>query len=339
MPVTVIIGGQFGSEGKGKVAYYFAQATDAHIAVRVGGPNSGHTIVPPDGRTHILKQLPTAAFLPDIRCVLPSGSYIDPHILLSEVELTGLDVDRLFIDPNAVIISEEEKQEEQQGILRQTIGSTQSGTGAGVKRRVERNNGVRLAKHEPELHDFVRPVVPVMRDSLNQGRRILIEGTQGFGLSLLHSSWYPFATSRDTSAAAFVAEAGLSPLDVDQVVLVLRAFPIRVAGNSGPLPNEISWEIVTKESLSTTPIIEHTSVTRSVRRVARFDSEVVRQAILVNRPTHIILNHLDYIDISCRISNVPSNKVEQWLAEIEATIGTSVDYLGFGPASLVPRTR
>ena len=87
-----------------------------------------------------------------------------------------------------------------------------------------------------------------MREHLEAGQRIIIEGTQGFGLSLLHSKYYPFVTSRDTTAAAFVSEAGLSPLDVDDIVLVLRAFPIRVGGNSGPLPNEIDWDTVTSES-------------------------------------------------------------------------------------------
>src|SRR5206468_1357773 len=99
---------------------------------------------------------------------------------------------------------------------------------------------------------------------------------------------YPFVTSRDTSAAGATAEAGLSPLDVDQVALVLRSFPIRVAGRSGPLPNEITWEKLTRESGHRGTLAEFTSVTGRLRRVARFDAEIVRRAIAVNAPTLVV---------------------------------------------------
>ena len=99
--------------------------------------------------------------------------------------------------------------------------------------------------------DCSRSVLPfsvLLRQHLDAGERLVLEGTQGFGLSLVHSSYYPFVTSRDTTAAAFVSEAGFSPLDVDEIVLVIRAFPIRVGGNSGPLPNEIDWHTLSTES-------------------------------------------------------------------------------------------
>jgi len=177
-----------------------------------------------------------------------------------------------------------------------------------------------------------------LRDNLSSDERVIIEGTQGFGLSLLHSKYYPYVTSRDTSAAAFVAEAGLSPLDIDDVVLVLRAFPIRVGGNSGPLPNEIDWETVTHESRSDRPILEYTSVTKTMRRVARFDADVVRQAIIVNQPTCVVLNHLDHIDASCGRLNMLTNKTFEFVDEVGLLIEEQIDYFGFGPASIVERT-
>lgn len=100
MPVTVIVGGQFGSEGKGKVAHALAREKGARLAVRVGGPNSGHTVIDPRGNALVLRQLPTPAILPDTICVLGAGSYIDPEILLHEIEQTGLSSGRLKIDPN-----------------------------------------------------------------------------------------------------------------------------------------------------------------------------------------------------------------------------------------------
>lgn len=335
MPVTVIVGGQFGSEGKGKAAHFFAGEQNADIAVRVGGANSGHTVIDQLGYPTILRQLPTASLIPHVYCVLGAGSYIDTQVLLKEVQQVGLTPERLLIAPNAMIITDKDRQNEQNSRLRQRIGSTLSGTGASVLKRIERSESVKLAQHEPLLQPYIKPVVPFMREFLDQGKRIIIEGTQGFGLSLLHSQNYPYVTSRDTTASAFVSEAGLSPLDVDQIVLVLRAFPIRVAGNSGDLPNEIDWNTVSLESVSHRPIVERTSVTGFTRRVARFHPEVVRQAIMINQPTHIVMNHLDYIDSSCAMSNHPSEKVNHFIRNVESMIGAEIDYLGFSPASLI----
>lgn len=337
MPVTVIVGGQFGSEGKGKVAHALAQKKRASLAIRVGGPNSGHTVIDPHGNPLILRQLPTAAILPEVVCVLGAGSYIDADVLLNEMEETGLRSECLRIDPNAAVITEREKQEEASTTLKQAIGSTLSGTGAAVGRRIARVRALRLARDEPRLAPFLSPVTQLLRSRLSVGDRLILEGTQGFGLSVLHAPHYPFVTSRDTTAAAFVAEAGLSPMDVDEVVLVVRAFPIRVSGNSGPLPNEIAWDILSTESGSESLIQEYTSVTRSLRRVARFDPEVVRRAICINAPNCIVFNHLDYIDASCRESNRPSPRVLAFLHEVEKSLEVQISYFGFGPQSLLPR--
>jgi len=327
MPVTVVVGGQFGGEGKGKVAHFLSKEMNASVAIRVGGTNSGHTVINP--RTEkplILRQLPTAAILPDVTCVLGAGTYINPEILFEEIIQTGLSPDRLFIDPSAMVVTEQDIREEKDSLLRKSIGSTLSGTGAAVQRRISRDQAVKLAKDDERLQQFIQPVIPYLRDSLSSGERIIIESNQGFGLSLLHSPYYPFATSRDTTAAAFVAEAGLSPMDVDEIVLVIRAFPIRVGGNSGPLLNEIDWETVTKESQRAETLLELTSVTKTRRRIARFDAGIVRQAIMVNRPTHIVLNHLDYLDRS---------KTYDFINNIELLVESQIDYLGFGPTSIL----
>jgi adenylosuccinate synthase len=338
MPVTVIVGGQYGSEGKGKVAHWLARERLASVVVRTGGPNAGHTVEDVPNHPVVLRQLPTASFLSDVMCVLGPGSYIDPDLLLDEVSRTGLSPDRLLIDPNATVITEDDKTSERNSSLRSSIGSTQSGTGAAVMKRIERRASTELAKNDVRLHPFIAPVAPVLRSQLSCGRRVILEGTQGFGLSLLHSPTYPYVTSRDTTAAAFVSEVGLSPLDVDEVVMVLRAFPIRVSGNSGPLHNEVDWSVVTAQSGAPEEIIEYTSVTKAVRRVARFDPEVVRNSIEVNAPTHIVLNHLDYVDFTCRIENRPSDSALEFVERVESLIGRGVDYLGFNASSLFVRT-
>lgn len=335
MPLTVVVGGQFGSEGKGKVAHEFARRMNATVAVRVGGSNSGHTVIDQNGRPRIFRHLPTAALLPETICVIGAGAYIDVDVLLNEVAETGLPRGRLLIDPNAVVITEEHKEAEKNWHIRERIGSTESGTGAALVNRIRRDSCVDFAKDEDRLAQFVRPVRPFLRDRLNRDERILVEGTQGFGLSLLHSDDYPNVTSRDTTAAAFVSEAGLSPLDVDEIVLVLRAFPIRVAGNSGGLPNEIDWEAITKESGNPEPIIERTSVTGRIRRVARFDPDVVRSAIQSNSPTTIVLNHVDHIDARCGPLGRLTREAWEFISWVEDQIDEPIAYVGLGPSSLI----
>ena len=339
MPVSIVVGGQFGSEGKGKVAHKICEEERSPVAVRVGGCNSGHIVVDNSGREHKFQVLPTAALLPHAHCMIAAGSYIDTEILQREIEKYSVSSERLAIDPNAVVIGDEEKNREVQSGLGTAIGSTASGTGAAVVARLLRNGSATFASEIEALKPYVKDTRSLMRNALNHDSRIVIEGTQGFGLSPIHSEFYPYVTSRDTTAAAFLAETGLSPLDVDDVVLVLRAFPIRVAGNSGPLPNEIDWDQVTQESGYSHTVKERTTVTNKVRRVARFDPAIVRGAIEANNPSRIVMNHLDYVSSDCSLSGITDEKIELFLSKVEAIINRKIDLLGLGPSSLIPRNQ
>ncbi len=327
MPVSIVVGGQFGSEGKGKVAHYLADKLEAKYVVRCGGPNSGHTVIDDSGKPHIFQQLPTASILPKPKLAICAGSYIDLDILLREIAETEVGPERLIIDPDAVIITEDLKRREVRGGLIESIGSTGSGTGAAVGARTNRGNIIR-ANDVEELQPYINDVSDILRKSLDLNERVLVEGTQGFGLSPLHSKLYPFCTSRDTTAASFLAETGLSPFDVDEIILTIRAFPIRVAGNSGPLPDEINWEMVSKESGCTNEIIERTTVTKNTRRVARFSADIVKKAIVANRPSKIVINHIDYIHEAKRID---------FIREVEFLLGGKVSLIGLSPSVLVDR--
>lgn len=335
MPASVIVGGQFGSEGKGKVAHHWAFESHAAAVVRVGGSNSGHTTLANSaGERRVLRQLPTAALLPDVLCVLPPGAYIDPDVLLREIAEVGLGPERLVIDPLAMLISPEDINAEQRSGLGISIGSTCSGTGAAVSRRIARLDRDQLAAGHPALQPFLRPSAEVLRALLDRGRRVVVEGTQGFGLSLLHSPHYPKVTSRDTTAAGAIAEAGLSPCDVDDVVLVLRAFPIRVAGDSGPFgAPEIDWGTIAAEGGHGEALSEFTSVTGRLRRVARFDPVLVREAIRANQPTVVVLNHVDYVDAAAR--GALSDSASAFVAQIAGEMGRVPDYVGLGPDTII----
>jgi adenylosuccinate synthase len=320
MSLKIIVGGQFGGEGKGKTTYCFAKEQNIKYTVRVGGSNSGHTVVHND-RKYIFRHLPTTCLLENCVSILAAGTYIDLDILKSEIEIAKIEVNNLKIDPNAVVVINEDKIEEKENGYKENIGSTLSGTGASVLRRISRDGTTQLAKDCEFLKPYITDTKQYLREKLNENSDILIEGTQGYGLSLLHTPYYPYATSRDTTAAGFLSEVGLSPFDVDEIILVIRTYPIRVEGSSGPLPFEIKWsDIDTKE--------EYTSVTQGVRRVAKFDSEIVKQAIIANRPSKVVLNHLDYID---------KNDREQFITEVEKSIGQKVDLVGLSDNELEVR--
>jgi len=194
----------------------------AAAAIRVGGTNSGHTVAAADGRTYALRQLPAAAVDRSIQVILPAGSYIDLAILEDELRLLRLGSDRLLISPMARIITDQHKRWERAANLGPAIGSTESGTGAAVMAMTARGatafplHSVQ-AKDVRKLARFLTDTTSAIRSFLDAGRRVVIEGTRGYGLSVLQGGYWPKATSRDTSAAGFLAEAGLSPRDVDDV--------------------------------------------------------------------------------------------------------------------------
>jgi adenylosuccinate synthase len=341
MPVSIVIGGQYGSESKGKVGLEIVRRSAAVRAiVRVGGTNSGHIAYDRNGIKRTLRQLPASCIDGGVKVILPPGSYINLDIFFKEIEELQLTSDDVLISPMARIITQEHIDCETKGSLNASIGSTQSGTGACVLAMTACNDSrIELkspqAKNIPELNSYTKlDTTHYMRDLLKANYRIVIEGTQGFGLCVTHGGHWPMATSRGTTAGQFLAEAGLSPKDADDITLVIRCHPIRVAGNSGPLPNEIDWKSLNKQAGLPEDHNELTTVTKRVRRIAKFDAEVVKQAIMINQPTRIVLNHLDYIDP--KVSNgILTNKARKFVKKIESEIGQKVDWVGVSPEKII----
>lgn len=337
MPISVVVGGQFGSEGKGKTALELARRLNATHVVRVGGTNSGHTAADEDGQLRALRQLPVSVLAPNVKAVLPAGAIVDPDIFLSEVEELRLTPDRIILSPWATVISDEDKAFEREGGLVAQIGSTASGTGAALARRIGRKSGNSiLAGQHPRLQKYLGETGAIMRHALNKNSWVVIEGSQGFGLSVFHGGYYPKATSRDTTASTFLGEAGLSPLDVGDITLVIRAHPIRVAGNSGPLPGETTWTEIARQAGLPADYCELTTATKKIRRVGAFDPELVRRAIDVNNPTRVVLNHFDYVDKDVR-DGIFSISALEFLRSLERSIDRRIDWIGTGPQKFVPR--
>jgi adenylosuccinate synthase len=306
--VDVLVGGQYGSEGKGQIASFLAP--EYGVLVRVGGPNAGHRVYEEQGH-YTFHQLPSGTRVaPRTRVVLGPGATLSLEVLEKEISDCCLEPGRLFIDPHALVIEPSDVEFEKES-LRKQIASTARGVGAATARKVLRTAAdppVRFAKDLEELKPFLHPTHEVLEDAYARGSRVLVEGTQGTGLSLHHGN-YPYVTSRDTTASGCLAEAGIAPGRVRKTLLVCRTYPIRVqnpegeGGTSGPMVGELTWdEIAQRSGLPLDELLaqERTSTTNRQRRVAEFDWVQLRKAASLNAPTDVVLTFLDYLAASHR---------------------------------------
>lgn len=332
MPSTIIVGGQYGSEGKGKVVALTAGLQQESFVVRCGGPNSGHTVWIENERV-VLRQVPAGAGSPNALLLLSAGCAVDDDVLLAEMKRLSLPRERVVVDPRAVVVTQADRDAEQEIV--QAIASTGSGTGAALIRRMGRTTDDCLVGASERLRASVRVelVAPLLHEHLDKGGNVIVEGTQGFGLSLFHGPDYPHVTSRDTTAAGFASEVGLSPRQVDEIIMVVRTFPIRVGGPSGQLPDELSWECIQELSAAPEVLPEYTSVTGKLRRVARFDLEAVQAACRYNAPTALAVMGLDRIDhrnLGVKDLRQVTPGALSFIRDLEERTGVPVAWLGTG---------
>ncbi|GAA0913106.1 adenylosuccinate synthetase [Rothia nasimurium] len=342
--VDVIIGGQYGSEGKGNVVGYLAREYD--VMVRVGGPNAGHTVASIDG-PYTYHHLPSGSRDVTARILLGPGMTIWLDGLLKEIRECRITRERLFIDPQALIIEESDRDAEKSSVVG-AIGSTGSGSGFAAARRItERGKGtVRLARDVPELAQYVGHAgawrgntVDRLEDAYRAGKSILLEGTQGSGLSTFHGH-YSHVTSRDTNVAGCLAEAGISPSRVRKILMVIRPMPIRVDNpdgdegrSSGPLKHETTFDAIAEWSeldADALKAAEKTSTTNRKRRVGWFEWEQFRKACALNAPTDIVLAFADYV----RKSNRNARRFEQ-LDERTIRFIENLERVSQAPVSLI----
>lgn len=300
--LTVLVGGQYGSEGKGAIAAHIANDYDVHV--RVGSPNAGHTIYW-KGKKHVMQSIPCGWINPNAKIVIGRGALLNMKQFMKElVHIMSYYPDflkRLYIDPEAGILDEKFHEEEggTHGEMHRRIGSTGEGVGPARVARINRDKTIfhqfkDVAEEyglEGCLHDNTPLSIVCAQD---MGQNILVEGTQGSALSLLHS-FYPYCTSIDTNAAGIISEVGIAPSRVTDVLMVCRTYPIRVAGNSGPMKNEITWDVLS-ERLGKDITPEKTTVTHKIRRIAEWDNDLFEQSWILNNPTQIALTFADYID-------------------------------------------
>jgi len=333
--VDVIVGGQYGSEGKGQIAAYLAR--EYQLLVRVGGPNAGHKVFE-DIAPYTFHQLPSGTRCSNASLLIGPGAAIRLEVLLREIEQCGVTSDRLTIDPGAIIINGEDIRWELKKI-RGTISSTAQGTGHAMIRRIERRNGTQFARDVPVLKPFTqRSALDVLEEARSKNHRVMLEGTQGTGLSIYHGE-YPYVTSRDTTAAGCLSECGMSPRSVRKVIMVCRTYPIRVqsprGGTSGPMGDNAALtlaEVARRSGVRLQELrrTERTSTTNRRRRIAEFNWELLRRASFLNEPTDIALTFADYLDVN----NRKARRFDQLTPETLLFIGEA-ERVARAPISLV----
>ena len=343
--LTVLVGGQYGSEGKGAIAAHIAN--DYKIHVRVGSPNAGHTIYW-NGEKHVMQSIPCGWINPNALIIIGRGALLNMKQFMKElVHIMQYYPDflkRLIIDPETGILSEKFHEQEggTEGEMHRRIGSTGEGVGPARVARINRDkNEFKQFKDvvaEYGLEKCMMENTPqFIAEAQNMGANILIEGTQGSALSLLHSH-YPYCTSIDTNAAGIISEVGLAPSRVTDVLMVCRTYPIRVAGNSGPMKNEITWEELF-DRLGKKFAPEKTTVTHKVRRIAEWDDELFKQSCILNAPTEIALTFADYIDpdlanVNSKEKIMNSVKFMDFVREHGLDL-SMIKYISTGPSTIV----
>lgn len=349
--VDVLIGGQYGSEGKGNITSFIAP--EYQVLVRVGGPNAGHIVQDPYFK---FAQLPSGSIHNlKARLIIGPAATISLDVLFGEfARLTEmgfmLSPERLSIDPQAIII-EKSDIEWESGALG-SIGSTKQGVGAATGRKIlnrgseKFGHDVRLARDIHELREFIRPTFVELQRAYGAGERVLLEGTQGTDISLHHGMW-PHVTSRETSASGCLADAGIGPTRVREVIMVTRTYPIRVGGPSGYLGEVIDAETVAERSGLRADDVRRTetgTISGNPRRIAEFDLGQVARSAALNGATMIAMTFADYLGAENRKAPVfedLSPEAQERVRELEDATGVPVGLIAVGPtpSNIIDRRR
>jgi adenylosuccinate synthase len=250
-PIIIVSGAQYGSESKGSVSAALCERRSVKYAVRTGTVNAGHTVYL-NGRRYVMQQLPTGWVSPHTtELVIGPGAYVYPEIFFHECDMVREAGFRgnIWVDNRAGLHLPSHTELAQASGSHHRIGATGKGCSHAIISRIRRDHESMLFKEwcgtdHPEI--LFTDTAELLNQAYDEGSQILLEGTQGTLLDL-YLGPYPYTTHKQCTASQWVTEAGLSPSLDYEVVLVARTYPIRVAGNSGPMPQEIDWPTLTHE--------------------------------------------------------------------------------------------
>jgi adenylosuccinate synthase len=355
MPATVIVGLQWGDEGKGKTTDFLAEQTSVVVRYQ-GGDNAGHTVVV-GNETVKLQLCPSGVLYPHITSVIGNGVVVNPATLIRELDMLaakGVDTSRVRVSRSAHVIMPYHVALDRGNETRLAdakVGTTGRGIGPAygdrawrlglrmedltdeailrvrVPRALQDKNLVLASMDEPTFD--VEPLIHqalawgerlaphlddttwLVQDALRRGEHVLLEGAQGTLLDLDHGS-YPFVTSSNPVAGGACTGGGIGPLQVDEVIGVMKAYSTRVG--AGPFPTELLDD--TGRGIAERGH-EFGTVTGRPRRVGWFDTVPLRYAVAVNSNSAIMLNKLDILSgietlKLCVAYEIDGRRIETW---------------------------
>ena len=333
MPATVIVGLQWGDEGKGKTTDFLAEQV-AMVVRYQGGDNAGHTVVTGD-EVFKLHLVPSGVLYPHITSVIGTGVVVNPATLITELDMLagrGIDVSRVRVSRSAHVIMPYHvalDRANESRLAGSRVGTTGRGIGPAYGDRAWRI-GLRMEDllDRAVLRTRISQVLPdknlllggmgaeafavdalvdqaaawgerlaahiddatwLVQAALARGEHVLLEGAQGTLLDLDHGS-YPYVTSSNPVAGGACTGGGIGPLQVDEVMGVMKAYATRVG--SGPFPTELNDAVgrgIAERGH------EVGTTTGRPRRVGWFDAVPLRYAVAVNSVSSIMLNKLDIL--------------------------------------------
>ena len=333
----VVVGTQWGDEGKGKIVDLLTERVDI-VARYGGGPNAGHTICV-GARRFALHHVPSGILRDNVLCVIGNGVVIEPGSLLKEIDdlrEAGVRVEEnLRISDRAHLILPYHRGRDiarEEAVRNGRIGTTRLGVGptyeskagryglrvadlgdesglpdkVGALARMARGDDLHElpAEWDPDpaavveqllvdgarLRPFVTDTSRLLNERLDEGAVVLCEGAQGTMLDLDHGT-YPFVTSSSSTAGGACTGLGISPIRVDGVLGVLKAYSTRVG--EGPFPTEQDNEAGRRIRERGR---EFGSTTGRPRRCGWFDALVARYSVMINQVECLALTLFDVLD-------------------------------------------
>jgi adenylosuccinate synthase len=337
MSVTIIVGSQWGDEGKGKITDLLTEQYDIIVRYQ-GGCNAGHTVVVGD-KQYIFHLLPSGVLHEGKICLIGNGVVLDPEVFFQEIdslEKDGIFVEnRLYIDYKTHVILPyhkimDEISEEEKGFMK--IGTTKKGIGPAYVDKYSRN-GIRACDliHEDSLekklifqleqkkdflfknykielsieriseikekyHEYGKKIKKYiidgsyfLDDNIKKNKNIIFEGAQGIMLDVDHGT-YPYVTSSNPMAGSACTGSGISPIYIDNVIGICKAYTTRVG--EGPFPTELIDSVGEKMRDYGN---EYGATTGRPRRCGWFDAPVVKYSNRINGIKEIVLTKLDVL--------------------------------------------
>jgi len=330
MSSVIVVGCQFGDEGKARIVDLLAENAD--MVVRFGGGNNaGHTIVF-NGEEYKLNLIPAGILHKEVKCVLGNGMVIDLYKIVDEInslEKRGVSTENLYISDRAHIILPShvinDKKIEDTRINK--IGTTGKGIGPAYKDKVGRI-GIRICDLELNreklyflilnnlyllnisytyeqidnlISNFKEIILPKIKNkiintsnyinkSIDNGDRVLFEGAQGLLIDVDHGT-YPYVTSSNSSSGGVCTGSGVGPTKINHTLGVIKAYTTRVG--EGPFPTELFDNTA---NILRNKGGEWGTTTGRSRRCGWLDMVALKYSSEVNGLNSIAITKLDILD-------------------------------------------